>query len=534
MNPFLEHGASLRAVNPLRTITYMHTGPSITAEALIAELVQSDVITEGRMISALGEHRHGQKLAELERLLIEHNVLSANRLLLLKGVVAGLDVLPYEEEKVTAGLPANVAKLAGAIQVDAATPTVAFVEDLPQNLEMVAQAIGTTEYDVWLMTAVQFQRLYQAVYTGRTADQRPPLTTIFDLFDEAIERRASDIHLSVGIPPRLRVDGHLISLHRQEVDQEWIRRELEKIAGEERLKVVGRSATSDFAYAYGHSRFRCNVGLTINGYSLAVRLLPTQIPTFDEIKLPWAIRRFVELERGMVLVTGPTGSGKSTTLASLLGHIARNADRHIITLEDPVEFILPRSGPAQVDQRELGDSFFSFPDALRQALRQDPDVILVGELRDLETMRTALNAAETGHLVFGTLHTYDAASSVARLVTMFEPSEQDQVRSQLAYILRGIVSQTLIPHASGQGRVAAFEILVGTPAVANNLRKVEGHNQIHQTLATGKADGMQTMEMCLADYVRNGIVTLQEAEYRAKDIDDLKRRVEAPDYPVAH
>jgi twitching motility protein PilT len=193
--------------------------------------------------------------------------------------------------------------------------------------------------------------------------------------------------------------------------------------------------------------------------------------------------------------------------------------------------VLPTDGKSHVNQRELGKGFFSFADALRQALRQDPDVILVGELRDSETMRTALTAAETGHLVFGTLHTYDTASSVSRLVASFGGDEQNQVRAQLAYILKGIVSQTLVPHSSGKGRVAAFEVMVANPAIANNLRKIDGHTSLRQSLETGRAEGMQTMEMALADLVRAGQVRQEDAEFKAKDLDDFLRRLNAPDTP---
>jgi twitching motility protein PilT len=512
------------------TVEGMHAGPSITAELLAQALVDHNVADEAHLISALGEKRHNATLFALEKLLVDQHVLSVQRLLLLKGLVAGLPVLDVTGRAISNRLDQAVARSSGALLVDRDPLTVAFIEDTPANVDRVSRVLETPEFEVWLMTAQQFADNFQATYLDVHTDTRQPLTTIFEIFDEAIDRRASDIHLAVGRPPIIRVDGHLIELLRTPIDQDWMQRELEVIGGHERVTLAHQTSVVDFAYPYGTNRFRCDIGLSIAGLTLAARLLPTKIPTFDTIGLLPAIRNFASLERGLVLVTGPTGSGKSTTLASILSEIARKQDRHIITLEDPVEFILPQDGLSQVDQRELGDSFHSFPDALRQALRQDPDVILVGELRDNETMRTALNAAETGHLVFGTLHTYDSSSSVGRLVSMFGPEEQTQVRSQLAYILKGIVSQTLLPHASGRGRVAAFEVLVGTPGVQNNLRKVDGHHQLRQSLETGRSDGMMTMEMSLADLVRSGRVTFEEAEFKAKDVDDFRRRIEAPEY----
>jgi twitching motility protein PilT len=257
---------------------------------------------------------------------------------------------------------------------------------------------------------------------------------------------------------------------------------------------------------------------------LAARKIPTKIPTPDEISLPLAVQNLVHLDRGIVLVTGPTGSGKSTTLAALLASIARNQSRHIITLEDPVEFHLP-SGRSVVHQRELGASFTSFSDGLRQALRQDPDVILVGEMRDLETIRTALTAAETGHLVFGTLHTYDAASTITRIVSVFPPEEQDQVRSLLSYIMKAIISQTLIPNMSGTGRSAAFEVMLATPAIANNLRRIDGQAQLRQTIETSSREGMQTLDMALVELVKRRAISEEHALEKAMFKEDFLRRL---------
>ena len=507
----------------------MRDGPSITAELLRAALPDYGVADEDTLVEALGEARHGVSLHHLEALLVQQNVLSESRLALLKGSIAGLPVLDPSQHTVIPRLDASVAQTSGALVVDRAEPTVAFIEDLPRNVDRVARSLGDPSFDVWLMTTGQFNTLYKTIYTNEEIRNYPAAGSIYDVFDEGIRRRASDIHLAVGEPPTFRIDGALVKGSYQRIDQDWMRRELEKLSGADRITEAIRTSTVDFAQQYGVNRFRCNIGLSISGLTLTARLLPTHIPTPEEINLPPAIRRLTDLERGMVLVTGPTGSGKSTTLAALLNQIALSRPTHIITLEDPIEFVLPTDGRAHVDQRELGSSFHGFAEALRHALRQDPDVILVGELRDLETMRTALQAAETGHLVFATLHTASAPGTVGRFVSAFPADEQNQVRAQLAYILRGIVSQTLLPHASGKGRVAAFEILVSNSAVSNNLRKVDGHNQLRQTLETGRSDGMQTMEMALADLVRANAVRDEDAEFRAEDKDDFRRRVLAPD-----
>jgi twitching motility protein PilT len=285
------------------------------------------------------------------------------------------------------------------------------------------------------------------------------------------------------------------------------------------------NSDADFAFTYGAARFRVNFGRDRRGMTIAARKIPTNVPTMQDIHLPEAVRRLVGLDRGLVLVVGPTGSGKSTTLASMLSAIAVDQHRHIITLEDPIEFMIP-SGRSVVHQRELGQSFISFPAGLRQALRQDPDVILVGEMRDLDTIRTALTAAETGHLVFGTLHTFDAPSTVGRLVSSFPAEEHDQVRAQLSYILKAVVAQTLLPLATTKGRVAAFEVMLSTPAIQNNLRKVEGHAFLRQTIETSSRDGMQTMEMALVDLVRRGVVRLDDAEQRAPDPENFRRRID--------
>jgi twitching motility protein PilT len=259
---------------------------------------------------------------------------------------------------------------------------------------------------------------------------------------------------------------------------------------------------------------------------MTLRKLPSVIPTFDDLSAPDAIRRFAELERGLVLVTGPTGSGKSTTLAAIINAIITGSARHVITLEDPIEFRFPTDRASLVNQREYGSSFSDFPEGIRDSLRQDPDVILVGEMRDKQTIAAALTAASTGHLCLGTLHTSDAPQTVARIVNAFDSSERDEVRAQLAQMLKGVVSQTLLPRAGNKGRVAAYEILVANPAIATNLRKVGGENALKQTMQTAAREGMVTLEASLASLVRRGVVRKDEAEFRAQDVEEFQRALD--------
>lgn len=498
----------------------------ITAQALLDGLINLAGLDEDKVRNLLGEKRSEISLNQLELILINQNVISLDRLLLLKGSITGHQVYDDSGIKVRRTLDSATVMAVGAFVLDRDPLTVAVVEDTEYNLEFLATQLATREFEIWMITASQFDVLYRQYYRDENVEQYEPAKDIYEILDEAVRRRASDIHLSVGEPPILRVDGSLVRLPRQPLVQEFFDLEAPRLVGQLSYESTSSSYDADAAYSYGESRFRVNVGADMRGSTIALRKIPTKVPTLDEIGLPMQVRQLCDLERGLVLVTGPTGSGKSTTLASMLAHIGLNYSKHIITLEDPIEFHIP-AGRSVIHQRELFESFTSFPGGLRQALRQDPDVILVGELRDLETMKTALTAAETGHLVFGTLHTFDAPSTVARLVSSFPPEEQAQARAQIAYILKGIVAQTLLPRSSGQGRAAAFEIMLSTPAIKNNLSKLDGHQQLKQTMETAQRDGMQTMEISLADLVRSGTVREDDAYHAAPDKEAFSRRLHA-------
>jgi twitching motility protein PilT len=281
----------------------------------------------------------------------------------------------------------------------------------------------------------------------------------------------------------------------------------------------------DFAYEIPHvGRFRVNLLRQHKGVGAVFRLLPSRLYTLAELGLPQVVQALVRLEQGLVLVTGPTGSGKSTTLAALIDHINRESDKHIVTIEDPLEFIHPNK-KSLVTQREVGTHTTSFAAALRAVLREDPDIILLGELRDLETISLAITAAEIGHLVFGTLHTRTAASTVDRLIDVFPPAQQGQIRTMLAETLKGVIAQQLLVRADGQGRVVAVEILIGTTALANLIREGKTY-QIPSLIQTGRRDGMQTMDQAILELLRGKHITPQEAYRKAVDKDIYRQYLE--------
>jgi twitching motility protein PilT len=343
-----------------------------------------------------------------------------------------------------------------------------------------------------------------------------------DILLEVLETGASDLHLTAGAPPMLRKRGQLRAIDAPVLGPQEVREIVYSILSNAQRQKLETDWQIDLAYSIpGKARFRVNAYFQRASIGAAFRLIPQDMPSLDSLGLPPVLRDFTKKPRGFVLVTGPTGSGKSTTLAAMLDLINEQRNEHIMTIEDPIEF-LHKHKSCIVNQRELGADAQSFSMALKAALRQDPDVILVGEMRDLETISTALTAAETGHLVFATLHTQDTAQTVDRIVDVFPPAQQHQVRVQLSVALQGIVTQQLLPTADGLGRVAATEILVPTPAIRNLIREGKTH-QIYSTLQTGGSYGMQTMDASLADLVARQKITRELAEGRSSSPDELRR-----------
>jgi len=335
--------------------------------------------------------------------------------------------------------------------------------------------------------------------------------TIVDLLKLAYERKASDIHLTVNSPAMLRIHGTLIPAEPQVLTPPAILAMAKDLMTDGQYTAFAENGDMDFSYGIPNiSRYRVNVFKQKGHTSLTIRLIPTRIPAIEELGLPPAAIEFARKPQGLVLVTGPTGSGKSTTLAALIDYINRTRQDHIITLEDPVEFVHSHKS-CIVNQREVGADTKTFSTGLRAALRQDPDVILVGEMRDLETISIAITAAETGHLVFGTLHTADAPQTIDRIIDVFPTEAQQQIRVQLASVLLGVMAQRLIPTADGMGRAAAFEVLVNTPAVANLIRSEKVH-QIRSSMQTGRSQGMQTMDNALRELLQHKVITLDAAK----------------------
>jgi twitching motility protein PilT len=344
-----------------------------------------------------------------------------------------------------------------------------------------------------------------------------------DVLGRMVESRASDLHLTPGFPPAMRVRGNITAVEGlPAVTAQQTRDIVYGILNEDQRKRFEIGRQLDFAYSIpGVARFRVNCYFQRGAISAAFRLVPQEIPTLESLHLPPILREFTRKPRGFVLITGPTGSGKSTTLAAMIDLINREREDHILTIEDPIEF-LHRHKRSIVNQREVGADTPDFSLGLRSALRQDPDVILVGEMRDLETISTALTAAETGHLVFATLHTQSTSQTVDRIIDVFPPEQQQQVRTQLSVALEGIVTQQLLPTADGTGRVVACEVLVPNPAVRNLIREAKTH-QIYSAIQTAGSIGMQTMDADLVRLVREGKVTRALAEQRASVPEELRR-----------
>lgn len=352
---------------------------------------------------------------------------------------------------------------------------------------------------------------------------RHPDPDLIAALQEVVAQGASDLHLSVDSPPMLRIDGSLRPAGSSVTwSKEKIKTALLSILSESQQEIFEKELELDFAYTISdNARFRVNFYQQRGSMGGAFRIIPTELKQLTELGVPESVGKFAQLARGLVLVTGPTGSGKSTTLAAMVDLVNSTRADHIVTVEDPIEF-LHQHKKSIVNQREVGADTHSFAAALKHVLRQDPDVILIGELRDLETISVALTAAETGHLVFATLHTQDAPQTIDRIIDVFPPHQQGQVRTQLAATLQGVVCQTLVKRADGKGRAVATEILIATPAIGNLIREGKTY-QIVSMMQAGRAQGMHTMDQHLADLVTDGTITYETAVEKAHDADGLDR-----------
>jgi len=343
------------------------------------------------------------------------------------------------------------------------------------------------------------------------------------ILQQVADHHAPDLHLKVGRAPVIRMPNGDVFFSDQvaALSGETIMEVAERVAGPEKLKIFDQLKEVDFSYGCSVGRFRVNLYRDKDGVAMAFRSIPAEVPTLESLGLPKLFANFAMKPRGLVLVTGPTGSGKSTTLAAIVNHANENRKGHIITIEDPIEFVHSSQG-CLVTQREVNSHTYSFTTAIRSALRQDPDVVLVGEMRDLETIAAAVTLAETGHLVLSTLHTTDAAQTVDRIIDVFPPHQQQQIRAQLSVALTGVISQTLVPRKDGKGRVAAFEIMVVNDAIRNCIKEGATH-QIYSMLQLGRSEGMQTLDDSLAALVAHGLVDEAHAMTKVHDPEAFQR-----------
>ncbi len=350
------------------------------------------------------------------------------------------------------------------------------------------------------------------------------LIDIDELLNKAVQRKASDVHITAGLPPVLRIDGRLVPMDTDRIHPGTSQKLIYSMLTDQQKKTFEENFELDFSYGVaGVGRFRVNIFLQRGSVGAVMRSIPSKIPSLQELRVPKIVETLTRKPRGLILITGPTGSGKSTTLAACIDAINTTRDAHIITIEDPIEY-LHRHKKSMINQRELELDTKSFTRALRSVLREDPDVILIGEMRDLETMEAALTIAETGHLVFATLHTNTAAGSVDRIVDVFPPHQQTQIRTMLAMNLEAVCSQQLIAKVGGVGRVPAVEVLIATPGIKNLIRENKVH-QIGAAIQTGGQVGMQTMDQALKDLYSAGLITYQDALTRSHNLEDIKKLI---------
>ncbi|HNR13394.1 MAG TPA: type IV pilus twitching motility protein PilT [Thermodesulfobacteriota bacterium] len=354
------------------------------------------------------------------------------------------------------------------------------------------------------------------------------MASLHELLKELVKRGASDLHISTGTPPQLRINGKLIPLDGAALNANDTKMLCYSILTETQKHRFEEEHELDLSFGVkGLSRFRANIFLQRGAPAAAIRLIPYKIRTFEELGLPPIINELVQKPRGLILVTGPTGCGKSTTLASMIDKINEDRQEHIITIEDPIEYLHKHKG-CLVNQREVGADTHSFKNALKYILRQDPDVVLIGEMRDLETIESALIVAETGHLAFATLHTNSCVQTINRIVDVFSPYQQPQVRAQLSFVLEGVFTQALIPKMNGDGRVLAMEVMVPNAAIRNLIREDKIH-QIYSQMQVGQSRfGMQTMNQSLASLYQRRLISYEDAIGRSSDPDELRQMIGSP------
>ncbi len=514
-----------------------------TASRLIGEfLVDRKVLSRDILEITLEQAEKDKK--DFSHLLLNQGLVSEGDLVAALGHQAGYKYIDFLDRVPTPGieihLPAEIARK------DLAVPVEIFGDELivamadPTNKAAIDEISQSSGFKISPLISSRsrileiLDQMYGQVQLGDF--QAEPIETrseeansekheiyIADLLVRVVELGGSDLHLTAGIRPAVRVDGEIVILEEFEIlNSSEIRRMIYAVLQQKQRERFEQNLELDLSHSVpGLGRFRMNVFLQRDSMGAVIRVIPKDIPEFSTLGMPPVIEKLADLVRGLVLVTGPTGSGKSTTLASLVDIVNRTKPLHIMTIEDPIEFLHSHK-KSIVNQREVGMDTLSFNEALKHVLRQDPDVILVGELRDYETISIAISAAETGHLVFATLHTQDAPQSVDRIIDVFPGPQQQQIRSQLSSALQAIVTQQLIPNISGNGRVPACEILIANPAIRNLIREGKTH-QIYSAMQSGGQFGMQTMDMSLAQLVKNRFISKEQAIQHCANADDLRR-----------
>jgi twitching motility protein PilT len=510
-------------------------------------LIERKVLSRDQLELLL--EREAAEGVPLSKLVLGEGIVAEKDLVAAVAAQVGLPFIDFDHVSVNPALdrlvPSELARrhLAVAVDFDGSDLVVAMVD--PSDQEAVTQIERATAWTVRPAIGARGE-LTRVVTSMYGSDEPAPVDTLAvpveaaveavtvqedihtelhvnDLLERVVDLGGSDLHLTAGIPPSVRVHGDIKPLTEFPVmTASEIRRMIYAILTQKQRERFENDLELDTSHSVpGLGRFRVNVYLQRDAVGSVMRVIPFEVVPFEKLGLPQAALQFAHLPRGLVLVTGPTGSGKSTTLASMIDIVNASKPCHIMTVEDPIEF-LHNHKAAVVNQREVGEDTYSFANALKHVLRQDPDVILVGEMRDLETISTAITAAETGHLVFATLHTQDAPQSVDRIIDVFPAHQQEQVRTQLAAALQGIVTQQLIPTRDGRGRCVAAEILVATPAVRNLIREGKTH-QIYSAMQAGGKYGMQTMDSSLAGLVKKGAISMELALERCANEQDLRR-----------